>query len=781
MSYFCRNLRLLLLDGAKKVETMKALFLLLYIFLFLSVFKAQTYLDSKHYLVDSIAINSITNEELILIDSCIDQYYIENNDTAKINVVNTIVSESWNINVWPKYNDWILDISSKKLKEVKEEKLLNYYRLIVSQCYNNKGFYLEKIDDQEAALEYYIKALKLLRVLKDDENSAYILLNIGSIYDDFGDLIKSLEYYNKALSSFITTDDKTGISSAYNNLGMTYSGLKDYNTAMRYFKKALVIQDELSDKYNLATTYGNIGNIHFAKGNTAEALLNYQKSLKLSKQIKNYQGIATNLSQKAKCYFELGDYSTSLELNLEALHIRDSINHKSGITYSYLSLSENYFKTNKIQLAQSYGEKALVKAKALGYPALISASSKLLSQIYEKTNKTSKAFELYKFHIKMRDSLQNDKIQKQKIEQEISFVFEKKQELFQARVARQNENNQEKYNKKIEAEKQEIEKQQLISYFIASGLFIVSLFFVFIFNRLKISRKQTETIEKQKLIVEKQKLTLEDTHSELNSSIDYAKYLQDALLPDTQVIKNSFSDSFILNKPKNIVSGDFYWFKNRNNVKYIAVADCTGHGVPGAMVSVVCSNALDRALTEFNLSSPSAILSKAKEIIINTLSKNGKGMKDGMDIVLCAFSDGKVYFSGAVNPFWLVRQTKNITQFQKENCTILNSKNNELALIEYKSIRRNVGFSYDIKEIPFKEYVLELCSEDAIYLFSDGYVDQFGGGKMKKFKQLAFKKLLLDVNHLPMDEQNIIIDDTFEKWKGNMFQVDDVCVLGLNP
>ncbi len=760
---------------------MKALFLLLYLFLFLSVFKSQTFLDSKHYLVDSIAINSITNEELILIDSCIDQYYIENNDTAKINAINTIVSESWNVNVWPKYNDWVLDVSNKNLKEVKEEKLINYYRLITSQCYNNKGYHLETTDNQPKALEYYFKALKLLRILKDDKNAAYILLNIGSIYDDFGDLIKSLEYYNKALSSFTKTDDKAGIAAAYNNLGMTYADLKDYTTAMKYYKKALVIQDDLADKYNLATTYGNIGNINFATGKTEEALINYQKSLELSRQNKNYQGIGTNLSQKAKCYFELGDYNTSLKLNLEALHIRDSINHKSGIAYTHISLSEIYLETNKIQLALSYGEKALSEAKTLGYPALIASSSKLLSQIYEKLNKTSKAFELYKLHIKMRDSLQNENIQKQKIEQEISFVFEKKQELFQERVARQNEDNQKRYNKKIENEKQEIEKQQIISYFIASGLFIVSVFFVFIFNRLKVSRKQTETIEKQKLIVEEQKLTLENTHSELNSSIDYAKYLQDALLPDIQVIKNSFSDSFILNKPKNIVSGDFYWFKNKNNVKYIAVADCTGHGVPGAMVSVVCSNALDRALTEFNLTSPSAILGKAKEIITDTLSKNGKGLKDGMDIVLCAFSEGKVYFSGAINPFWLVRKTKNITPFQKENCTILTSENKELALIEYKSIRRNVGFSYDLEEIPFKEYVLELCPEDAIYLFSDGYVDQFGGEKVKKFKQLAFKKLLLGINHFPMEKQNETIDTTFEKWKGDLFQVDDVCVLGLRP
>lgn len=765
----------------KRLNTMKAIFILFFILLSLVHSKAQTFLDRKHYLIDSIVISSITNEELVLIDSCVNLYYIEKNDTAKVNAINTIVSESWNINVWPKYNDWVLEFSSKKLKEVKEEKLINYYRLIVSQCYNNKGFYLENIDNKEDALIYYFKALKLLRVLNDNENSAYILLNIGSIYADFGDLIKSLEYYNKALTNFIAADEKAGISSAYNNLGMTYADLKDYSTAMKHFKKALNIQLTLSDKNNLAITYGNIGNIYFTEDNIKEALVNYQKSLELSRQLKNYQGIGTNLSQKAKCYFELEDYSTSLKLNLEALHIRDSISHKTGIVYSYISLSELYFKTNKILLAQRYGEKALIKAKELGYPVLISTSSKILSQIYEKLNNPSKALKLYKLHTKMKDSLQSDEIQKQKTEQEISFVFQKKQELFQERVAKQQEDSQKRYDKTIEDEKQKIEKQQLISSFIAGGLLIVSLFFLYIFHRLKVSKKQTETIEKQKIIVEEQKFTLEHTHTELNSSINYAKYLQDALLPDIDAIKDSFLDSFILNKPKNIVSGDFYWFKYKNNVKYIAVADCTGHGVPGAMVSVVCSNALDRALNEFNLTSPSAILSKSKEIIINTLSQSGQGLKDGMDIVLCAFSDEKVYFSGAINPFWLVRKTKNITQFQEENCTILTSDNNEIALIEYKSIRRNVGFSYDIEELPFKEYTLDLCSGDAIYLFTDGYPDQFGGEKVKKFKHLTFKKLLLNVNHLSMSEQNKIIDETFEEWKGDLFQVDDVCVLGLTP
>ena len=758
---------------------MRIIFLVLFFSLFIHKNQSQTYLDSKHYLIDSVALTSITTTELSLIDSCINQYYKEAVDTSKINAINTIVSESWNINVWPKYNDWILDFSTKKLKEEKEDKIINYYRLILSQCYNNKGFYLNNLDDKEAALEYYFKSLKLLRVLNDKENTAYLLLNIGSIYDDFGDLIKSLEYYDKALTTFIEIDNKLGIATAYNNLGAIYADLSDNTTAMSYYRKALRIYQNSLDEYNLAITYGNIGNVLFTEKKITEALSNYQKSLELSKKNKNYDGIGTNLSQKANCYFELKDYDSSLKLNLEALQIRDSINSKRGVAYTYVSLSKLYYETGKTRLAMSYGEKALIRAKKLGYPILISTSSKTLSKIYEKLNQSSKALELYKLYKKMEDSLKNEKVHKRKLEQEVSYIFEKKQELYKARVEKQQQKYNKEYNEKIKEEKQKKEKQKLISYFIASGLFIGSIFFIFIFIRLKESKKQKEIIEQQKEIVEQQKKIVENTHLELNSSIDYAKYLQDALLPDVKKLQQNFTDSFVLYKPKNIVSGDFYWFEYKNNVKYIAVADCTGHGVPGAMMSVVCSNALDRALNQYNLTSPSEIISKAKVIITKTLSHSGRNIKDGMDIILCAFEENKVYFSGAFSPFWIVRNKSKIDQFQKENCNLLSDTEDTIALIEYKGTRRHVGFSDEIKEYPFKEHSLILQPGDKIYLFTDGYADQFGGEKVKKFKHLAFKKLLLSINDLPMDEQKNEIDAVFEKWKGDLFQVDDVCVLGI--
>jgi len=239
-------------------------------------------------------------------------------------------------------------------------------------------------------------------------------------------------------------------------------------------------------------------------------------------------------------------------------------------------------------------------------------------------------------------------------------------------------------------------------------------------------------------------------------SITYAKRIQSAILPPAKLVKEYLQDSFILYKPKDVVAGDFYWMEHRDGKVLFAAADCTGHGVPGAMVSVICNNALNRSVREHGLTKPGEILDKSREIVIQEFDKSDEDVRDGMDIALCSLDGNKVEYAGANNPLWLIRKGE---------------------LIELKGDKQPIG-KY-AKEEPFNTYELDLEAGDTLYIFSDGYADQFGGTKGKKLKTANFKRLLVSIQDKPMKEQKEFIDTSFEEWRGDLEQIDDVCVIGV--
>lgn len=263
--------------------------------------------------------------------------------------------------------------------------------------------------------------------------------------------------------------------------------------------------------------------------------------------------------------------------------------------------------------------------------------------------------------------------------------------------------------------------------------------------------------ERTKELNEKKNI-LEIKNKEINDSINYAKRIQNAILPSTELIDESFSEKFILYLPKDIVAGDFYWLEKTAKSTLLAVADCTGHGVPGAMVSVVCYNALNKSVKEFNLTNPAQILDKTRELVIETFSKNSLGIKDGMDISLINYNSEskKLFYSGANNHLLIIR-------------------NNEL--LEYRADKQPIGMAESYT--PFSNHEIDLIKNDVIYLFTDGYADQFGGENDKKLKSANFKKLLLKNNELKMEEQQMELLTFFNNWKNQTEQLDDVCVVGI--
>ncbi|MBI1837434.1 MAG: SpoIIE family protein phosphatase [Flavobacteriia bacterium] len=270
-------------------------------------------------------------------------------------------------------------------------------------------------------------------------------------------------------------------------------------------------------------------------------------------------------------------------------------------------------------------------------------------------------------------------------------------------------------------------------------------------NLEKIVSERTLELKKVIIKVNKQK-------SEITESIHYAKRIQKAILPPQKLIESYFNDFFVYYQPKDIVAGDFYWLEKINNEIIFSVADCTGHGVSGAMVSIVCHNALNRAICEFQLLEPSKILNKVKELVVATFEKSEEQVLDGMDIALCSLDTKTriLKYAGANNPLYIIRQGE---------------------LLEIKADKQPIG-KYELNT-SFTAHEFQLEKGDSIYIFSDGFPDQFGGEKGKKYKYKAFKELLIRIQLYPMKEQEMLLRKEFLSWKGKLDQLDDVTIIGI--
>jgi serine phosphatase RsbU (regulator of sigma subunit) len=283
--------------------------------------------------------------------------------------------------------------------------------------------------------------------------------------------------------------------------------------------------------------------------------------------------------------------------------------------------------------------------------------------------------------------------------------------------------------------------------------FVLALILTFIAGYYLMSTNH----EYESIIID-QKEKMELKNKEITDSINYAKRIQAAILPTDSILKKYLPDSFVLYKPKDIVAGDFYWLEKKEELVIFAAADCTGHGVPGAMVSVICNNALNRSVREFNLSDPGKILDKTREIVISEFEKSDDEVKDGMDISLCCYHPGtmELLWAGANNPLWII---------------------DEKGITEWKANKQPIGKYTDPK--PYTTHRIQLKENDLIYIFTDGYQDQFGGDKGKKFKASSMKEMFLTNKDKSTTEQKKVYDTTFENWKGSLDQIDDVCVIGI--
>ncbi len=603
------------------------------------------------------------------------------------------------------------------------------------------GAFLNK-DNSQKALDYLLKALKLNEDIGDKHGIGSCSNNLGAVYQYQSNYAKALEYYLKSLRISEELNDKKAIEACYSNIGLIYSSQHDYKNALDFHFKALQLCRFIGFKQGMATCYGNIGIVYGYKLDHVKALEYMFKSLKISEEIDDKNGIGSCYTNIGTLYMDESDYTKALEYDLKSLKIRKENDDRQGLGLCYNIMAELYNKLENCKVAILYCDSGLQIAKEISDIDLEREIYQNMATSYNKIGKYKEAYDYHVKYMEITDSIFNVDNTKQLGDLKTNFEVERKEAELKL---------------KSEAEKaisnEEKKRQQFVIYAGTAILILVFIFAAFMFNRFKITQKQKRIIEKQKHLVE-------ENQKEIIDSITYAKRLQLAILPADNEIKKHLPDSFIYYHPKGIVAGDFYWMEHLDDVTYIAAADSTGHGVPGAMVSVVCSNALNRAVKEFGLRDTGKILDKTRELVLETFAKSGEEIKDGMDISLCGInaSTYKMQWSGANNP-------------------LLYIKNKGAELLEIKADKQPIGKTDNPN--PFTTHLLELQKGDTIYLMTDGYPDQFGGDKGKKYKYKQLEDLLLANSGKSLEEQKNILSQSFNNWKGSLEQVDDVTLIGI--
>ncbi len=592
------------------------------------------------------------------------------------------------------------------------------------------------------------KSTVMFLELNNDSMVAKTYMRLGFVQYTLGDFETSTKTYYNALEIAERINKPQIQSWAYNLLGLNFSNRPhpDYKKSLEYLFKALEIDNKINNNRNKNMVLLRIGTVYGRLDDFAKAEYYLGRSMRLADSLKMGSGKKWTLAALGLLYKREKKYAKAIEIEHQSLQISRESNEMPGVIISYLNVADIYRGLKDYKLAESYVDSSLeVSLRTKIYQTLPNVYL-IKSLIYEEKGETAKALEFYKKSVDTKDSLfsiENNnninhletKYQTQKKEQEILLL------------------NQEKETD------QKIKNIYIIALCAAAALICFIIYSLLRINRAKklIALQKLETEKQKDLVVEKQK--------DITDSINYALRIQEAILPAREISKDIIKDSFVLFKQKDIVSGDFYWYHVKNNKCIITAVDCTGHGVPGALMSMLGMSFLKEIVDHLGITKPVSILSELRDRVKDTLKQTGSEgeSKDGMDMALISVEREtlKMEFCGANNPLWIFR-----------------TENGNTELIELDPDKRPVGYFRGLG-IPFTNKEFQLKPGDSVYLFTDGYADQFGGPKGKKFKYKQLQGLLAVIGEEPMKEQHRILSETFDKWKGNLEQVDDVCIIGL--
>ena len=668
-------------------------------------------------------------------------------DTIKFSAYNSLIFQHWKIDLKQALNYSKINLSLA-LKSKTDK--------FIANAYNNLSGTYYYMGDYQNALLYNFKTLNVKQKKQKDGTTvgskkaiASTYNNIASIYLNLANYTKSIEYNLLALKLKEEIKDSIGIARAFTNIGNVYDKMNNNVQALKFQEQGLAMMLKLKDDYGLGAGYNNIANIQLKQNNYSKAKYNFEKAIEIRKRINDEEGLYSTYNNMGELNYEQKNYNEAkkyFELAWEYFsessdpYIRTSILINLGEVYKYVGEEKK---------AEEYLKLAIATAQKNKMPEIEKAGYDALAGMFSKSKEFEKAYANLRKCVEINDTIY--KIENSKKIAELQAMYDDAHKSNQIETFKK-----EKIQSELEVSRKELElqKQRNFKNILLLGILILCVLGFLFFNRYAIKNKLNKQLELQNhQIAEKNR--------DITNSINYAKRIQDAILPPKKLVDKFIPDNFILYRPKDIVAGDFYWFERVNGISFIAAADCTGHGVPGALVSVVCSNALNRAVLEFGITEPGAILDKTRELVLETFSKSDEEVKDGMDISLLAIYDQKdnrtpIKWAGANNSLWYVEGG---------------------VMKDIKAHKQPIGVTDNATNFPTHAFYLN--KNDVLFLFTDGYPDQFGGSDAKKYKLKNLMELFAANAHLPMQEQKEVYVSTFEKWKGHLEQVDDVCILGI--
>ncbi len=544
-------------------------------------------------------------------------------------------------------------------------------------------------------------ALKIAREQKNLNWEKEMLSRIGLLYQQIENHKDALDYFSTLLSLTDSASNEKGYATTLNNIANCYLKLKQYEKSLQIRKRAIAIRARIDNSNALGDSYNDLGETFIATGKYDSALFYLKKSL------------------------ELEETATDVEMSAVAS----------------MNIGTVYLKTRNFDDAKLYFNKAYSLSAEIGAKNYRLEILKQLAEIAGDENNASLQAQLLNHVLALKDTLYTEESLKQINRLQAEFDTENKELKIKSLQAEQKQ-------QQIIVDEQR-KRTVLILVFSAFGIVLLTTFLIIVNNRFHVTKKQKATIEHQKeLVDEKQK--------EILDSINYAKRIQYTLLAHQEVLKKNLPEHFILFQPKDIVSGDFYWATKKDDKFYFAVCDSTGHGVPGAFMSLLNISFLNEAINEKNISSPEKILNYVRERLVNSVSQ--EGAQDGMDGILLCIDKGK-----------------NTISYSSSHNSPVYIRNGELT--ELPSDKMPIGKG--AVENSFSLHHPQLQKGDMLYLFTDGYSDQFGGPKGKKFMHKQLNQLFRSISSLPVDQQKNILSQRLTEWKGNLEQVDDICVVGI--
>jgi serine phosphatase RsbU (regulator of sigma subunit) len=702
---------------------------------------------------------------------------VSNNDTLKANILGQIARiylyDFNNIEKMKQYATQAIQLSQK-----------SNFKKGLATGYLYYGVYYNNMANYKYAMTYYLKALKLYEGLKDDKSLGSCYINIGSVYGTQGNYKSALVYMQKGASLKERVNDKKGTSIAYNNIGNMYSDQGKYPEAINYLMKSLKIKEDINDKSGISIAYNNIGLILELQGKIDDAIAYHLKSLKLKEELDDQLGVSFSYSNLAPLYAAKKKYTEAQDYNFKSLKIKEELGDKQGeaiclgaigsiymtqnkikeaLQYELkalkiledigdakaqvttcLGLGSTYEKEHSYQEALRYYEKGLKKATEIDFKDGIRQAYGDLSSVYTNLKNYQKALDYTNLFYQEKDSLLNKEVLKQVTEINTKYQTEKKEKEIQL------------LTKDQLLKDKTLREQRVIRFALIIGLGLLFILSFTLYNRYRFKQKANTLLEQQKKEIQEQNILITD-------SIDYAKTIQEAVFPSENKMMSFFPDSFVLYKPKAIVSGDFYLVGEKDNKIICTVADCTGHGIPGAFMSLLGFNMLENIIEKKNDYTPSLILNELNQKMVSTMTQdpdNNTSVKHGMDASMITIDRQtmQLQFAGAHNPLYQIRDN---------------------TLIEIKADKMSIGSYYEGKQIEFNNHTLSIREGDVFYLFSDGFPDQIGGPNRKKFYYPPFKELLVSIHKMAMTEQKHFLDQVITSWRGERDQTDDILVVGI--